>query len=243
MNLSSSRSFGLSALNLPRIRLSSGTTFGALIVSSLIAFEVFNFTTTDYALRDLLGELRFGGMLWATILSVAFCAIDFAGIARLFSPQPRPEESSETWFLFGAWLLAATMNAILTWWGISLAIVGHTVKSTAVIAPATLTTVVPVFIAIMVWVIRILIIGSLSLAADRLWWHNNGSRGTSSRRSLHQNMSQNIAAAAGVSQAAPRASMAHSRSQSSPRPEPTYHGVAMTAQRASNSESSRPNFH
>jgi len=60
------------------------------------------------------------------------------------------------------------MNAILTWWGVSMAVSNRVVQSSTVVDPQTITTVVPVFVAIMVWVIRILIIGTLSLAMDRL---------------------------------------------------------------------------
>lgn len=59
---------------------------------ALIAFEIFNFDTTQYALTNLLGEVRFAGVLWASILAIAFCAIDFAGLVRIFTPQRGAEE-------------------------------------------------------------------------------------------------------------------------------------------------------
>jgi len=142
--------------------------FIAIIFCALLAFEIFNFSTTELALSDLLGELSFLGFQWATILAIAFCAIDFAGIARLFTPETGGDEPKEVWYLFGAWLLAATMNALLTWWGVSMAVINHNPQSTAVVDPKTITGVVPVFVAVMVWVIRILIIGTLSLAIDRM---------------------------------------------------------------------------
>ena len=142
--------------------------FVIIIFGALVAFEIFNYTTTDHALRDLLGDLRFAGFRWSTILALAFCGIDFAGVARLFTPEQGGDEPKEVWYLFGAWLLAATMNAILTWWGVSMAVITHNVQSTALVDPATLAGVVPVFVAVMVWVIRILIIGTLSIAMDRL---------------------------------------------------------------------------
>jgi hypothetical protein len=143
--------------------------FVVLIFIALFAFEVFNYSTTDYAMQDLLGNLSFMGIYWSTILAIAFCGIDFAGIARLFTPEQGMGEPKEVWYLFGAWLLAATMNAILTWWGVSMAIVEHVaVAGSTVVDAQTMVTVVPVFVAIMVWVIRILIIGTLSLAMDRL---------------------------------------------------------------------------
>jgi hypothetical protein len=145
-----------------------GMIFIAIILGALIAFEVFNYTTTDHALRDLLGDLTFLGIAWSTILALAFCGIDFAGIARLFTPEQGMDEPKEVWYLFGAWLLAATMNAILTWWGVSMAIASHPIESSSVVDPSTITKIVPVFVAVMVWVIRILIIGTLSLALDRM---------------------------------------------------------------------------
>lgn len=148
--------------------LRPGVAFVVMIMGALIAFEIFNYSTTDHALSDLLGGLTFAGIPWSTVLAIAFCGIDFAGIARLFTPEQGMDEPKEVWYLFGAWLLAATMNAILTWWGVSMAVADHVVQSSTVVDPETITMVVPVFVAIMVWVIRILIIGTLSLAMDRL---------------------------------------------------------------------------
>jgi len=146
-----------------------GLLFGMLIIVALVFFEMFNYSTTDFALKDLLGDLEFLGMPWATILAIAFCGIDFAGIARLFTPEEGSAEKKEVWYLLGAWLLAATMNAILTWWGVSMAIMNHVVQSTAVVDAGMLTKVVPVFVSLMVWVIRILIIGTLSMAGERIF--------------------------------------------------------------------------
>lgn len=161
-----SRSIGQSFNNLFS-RFRPGLLFIVLIFGALLAFELFNYSTTDHALQDLLGTLEFGNMRWSTILALAFCGIDFAGIARLFTPEQGADEPKEVWYLFGAWLIAATMNAILTWWGVSMAIVNHAVQSSSIIDPKLISTVVPVFVAIMVWVIRILIIGTLSIAMDR----------------------------------------------------------------------------
>ncbi|MCX8025750.1 MAG: hypothetical protein N3A60_11155 [Thermanaerothrix sp.] len=146
-----------------------GILFGALLLVALVGFELFNYSTTYVALHDLLGDLSFGPLQWATILAIAFCAIDFAGIARLFTPEQGENEPREIWYLFGAWLLAATMNAVLTWWSVSLALVEHTPRASAFINADLLIQVVPLFIAILVWVTRILLIGTLTLAGQRLF--------------------------------------------------------------------------
>ena len=146
-----------------------GKAFGFMIIGALLAFEIFNYSTTEFALKDVLGNLSFAGLGWATILSIAFCGIDFAGIARLFTPEQGRNEPAEVWYLFGAWILAAAMNATLTWWGVSVAIANHTSQGTAVLSNATIQNVVPVFVALMVWVIRILIIGTFSIAGERMF--------------------------------------------------------------------------
>ncbi len=165
---------------LPRIKINRNLLFGGLIIGALLAFEIFNYSTTDYSLGDLLGNLSFAGLHWSTILSIAFCGIDFAGLARLFTPEVGDEEPKEIWYLFGAWLLAATMNAMLTWWGVSVAILNHAPSTNALVDRQTVVTVVPVFVAIMVWLIRILIIGTFSVAGDRLLHAPKRTRATSS---------------------------------------------------------------
>lgn len=203
-----------------RVEIKRGVAFGLLLVTALIAFEIFNYSTTDFALTDLLGQLRFWGVRWSTILSVAFCGIDFAGIARLFTPEQRDGEGREIWYLFAAWLLAATMNALLTWWGVSLAILNHETLGNAVIARGTLLRVVPIFVAVMIWLLRVLIIGLFSVAGERYF----------GRDQLHVEMTSLQARRAAVSSRKPSSSSRKSRSAPSPpssrrrpsRPEPTY---------------------
>jgi hypothetical protein len=150
--------------------LNRGAAWGVMIVGALLAFEVFNYSTTQFALRDLLGDLTFGGLRWATILAIAFCGIDFAGIARIFTPQQGRDEPAEVWYLFGAWLLAAGFNAALTWWGVSIAIVNHSsADGDSLVSNHTMTNIVPILVAVMVWLIRVLIIGTFSVAGDRLF--------------------------------------------------------------------------
>jgi hypothetical protein len=159
-----------------------------MIIGALLAFEIFNFSTTQFALRDVLGDLTFAGMRWATILAIAFCGIDFAGIARIFTPEQGPDEPKEVYYLFGAWFLAAAFNAILTWWGVSVAIVSHASASGgAVVSTATMTKVVPIFVAAMILLVRVMIIGTFSPAGDRLFTTDNRRSYNSPRPSQEQN--------------------------------------------------------
>jgi hypothetical protein len=160
---------GLAALFRGR-HFNRGAAWGMMIIGALLAFEIFNFSTTQFALRDVLGDLTFAGFRWATILAIAFCGIDFAGIARIFTPEQGADEPKEVYYLFGAWFLAAAFNAILTWWGVSVAIVSHASASGgAVVSTATMTKIVPIFVAAMILLVRVMIIGTFSLAGDRLF--------------------------------------------------------------------------
>ncbi|MCI0396114.1 MAG: hypothetical protein L0332_10215 [Chloroflexi bacterium] len=140
---------------------------GFILILALLAFEMFNFDTTQYALENLLGDIKFIGLGWATILAVAFCAIDFAGLARLFTPERGADEPKEVWYLMGAWLLGATMNALMTWWAVSLTLINHQLGN-EVLSREQLIKIVPVFVALLVWLTRILFIGSVTMAGERL---------------------------------------------------------------------------
>ncbi len=212
---------------LTSIGLRRGMVFGSIIVTALLAFEIFNYSTTQYALADLLGNLRFAGVPWSTILAIAFCGIDFAGIARLFTPELGGREQNEAWYLFGAWMLAATMNAILTWWGVSIALVNHQTQSSAVMSPTLLLKVVPVFVALMVWLIRILIIGTFSLSGERLFTQGDQphtQQGVQAERRLSNRplSGQSAAPFDPASRMPSRTSSYPAPSFSAPKPEPTY---------------------
>ena len=201
-----------------------GLMYLLIIVMALFAFEAFNFSTTDFALSDLLGDLRFMGVRWATLLALAFCGIDFAGIARLFGPQNTEDEMRSNWFMFGAWILAATMNAILTWWGVVMAMQTHSVLSVSLVNSTFVSKFVPIFIALMVWVIRILLIGTLSKQGDKLIREvRQQNSGEVSRREYRQAQSRAAHPAAMPMTGLGRASSTRSASRrQSNRPEPTY---------------------
>jgi hypothetical protein len=236
MNHTANQSINLSRVS-RKINYSRGKLFGLLIIGALLAFELFNYSTTDFALNDLLGGLRFLGVRWATILAIAFCGIDFAGIARLFTPEQGDNAPKEVWYLFGAWLLAASMNAMLTWWGVALAIVNHQSLGGTVISRETLIQVVPVFVAIMVWLIRVLIIGTFSVAGNRLF-----SQADTPHRSQPVPVMHRADGANRPSQTLPVTirpvpkSSLQSNHQPVGRQEPTYHPAGLTGYKSTNNQ-------
>ncbi|MBT3190680.1 MAG: hypothetical protein HN736_01110 [Anaerolineae bacterium] len=206
--------------------LERGAAWGMMIIAALLAFEVFNFSSTAFALEDVLGGLSFMGFRWATILAIAFCGIDFAGVARLFTPEQGADEPAEVWYLFGAWLLAAVMNAMLTWWGVSIAITNNGHVGNAVVSSATMIKVVPIFVAVMVWLIRVLIIGTFSVAGDRLFSQDTQKRTYSKNR----NTTFNTRRKPSTRRPAPKPRPSPQASFSSGA-EPTYHNLSASSTR------------
>jgi hypothetical protein len=210
-----------------------GLIFGVIIILALLAFEIFNYSSTLFALQDILGNLTFGPFQWATILALAFCGIDFAGIARIFTPERGRNEPAEVWYLFGAWFLAAAFNAILTWWGVSVAMINHSTQG-SVILGSSMMKFVPIFVAGMVLIIRVLLINTLSIAGEGLFSvaDNRYSSYKPSYRPASETFSTPMPSS--LPRPAPKPTPA-----ASTRPlytEPTYHPVGMNAQeRAENS--------
>ena len=237
MNTTFRNNHGIGSM-LKGVNIRRGMAWGVIIIGALLAFEVFNYSTTQFALADVLGGLKFAGIPWATILALAFCGIDFAGLARLFTPEQGRDEPAEVWYLFGAWLLAAAMNATLTWWGVSVAIVNHTsLAGGVVMTNTTLTKVVPVFVAIMVWLIRVLIIGTFSVAGERLFSQTDARNSQRSARPILQpasSMTSHVRPP--VSNAFHPATKIARPESAYARQEPTYHNLSMNTKPAREAE-------
>ena len=136
---------------------------GMLLAVALVAFEIFNFSTTRYALASLLGDVNFAGLRWATILAIAFCAIDFASLLRFFAVRHEGGNSAEAWYWMGAWLLGATMNAFTAWWATTVMLLAQGGSS------LQLLNTLPIVVAFLVWLTRVLFIGAFGVASGYLF--------------------------------------------------------------------------
>lgn len=214
-----------------------GLIFGGIILSALLGFEIFNYSSTSYALHDILGNLAFGPFQWATVLAVAFCGIDFAGIARIFTPEKGRDEPAEVWYLFAAWMLAAAFNATLTWWGVSVAVQQHNATGGFLVGNETMTKVVPVLVSAMVLIIRVLLINTFSIAGERIFTLAEEQPGQYNRPSYRPSNNEPVR----------NTNSAFPRPAPKPAPatysqplynEPTYHPIGMNAQARENNNSS-----
>lgn len=234
-----SRSFNLIPV-LQRTALKRGAIFGFIILGALLAFELFNYSSTLFALRDILGDLAFGPIRWATMLALAFCAIDFAGIARIFTPEQGRDEPAEVWYLFAAWFLAAAFNASLTWWGVSVAVLQHNAAGGVLLGQPVMTKVIPVFVAAMVLIIRVLLINTFSIAGERIFSMASDRAPQYQRQPSYPVHTETLRT--------PNNSPAFPRPAPKPTPaaasrplynEPTYHPVGMSAQERSDNPNVR----
>lgn len=206
-----------------------GLIFGGIILSALLAFEIFNFSSTSFALHDILGDLAFGPFQWATLLAIAFCSIDFAGIARIFTPEQGRDEPAEVWYLFAAWFLAAGFNATLTWWGVSVAIANHNAAGGALVGEQTMTKFVPVFVAAMVLLIRVLLINTFSIAGERIFTLAEEGQ-YAQNRSTYRPVSQPVRNIPNPVYPRPAPKPTSVNVPQAAYSEPTYHPIGMTAQ-------------
>lgn len=168
MNLTATQRFSkITAQLIKKMRLDAGGAYTLVIILALAGFELFNFSTTEFALQDILGNHGSGAATWPMILALAFCGMDLAGIARILTTPDAEAGRRSGWFLLGAWAVAGAMNAGLTWWGISVAVYNQPAHDVLLVDPMTYVTLVPVLVAVMVWVIRVLIIGALVTSVEK----------------------------------------------------------------------------
>ncbi|MBN1965150.1 MAG: hypothetical protein JW910_10925, partial [Anaerolineae bacterium] len=79
------------------------------------------------------------------------------------------KEPKEIWLLTGAWFLGASMNAIMTWWAVGSALAANPGLGNELLTRQQILDYAPVFIAILVWFTRILIIGTFAFAGDHIF--------------------------------------------------------------------------
>jgi hypothetical protein len=94
---------------------------------------------------------------------------------------------------------------------------------------------VPIFVAVMVWVIRVLIIGTLSVAGDRVLNGERRSYGVNRGRHINPSVPAPSPALSAASSMSARPSLARSAGASRPAPIPELN--------ANRSQSSEPTYH
>jgi hypothetical protein len=118
-----------------------------------LLFELLNFSTTQYALNDILRS-----SLVASIIAIIFCGIDLLEISMIYRQEKSDDESAFIWYKSGAWFLAASVNAILSWWGISVLMLKGGIQPDA----SSLMKLVPICVAGMMLLFRVYVVNAVS---------------------------------------------------------------------------------
>ncbi len=131
-----------------------------ILLVGLLAFEAFNVITTADALKAIV-PLGVG-----TILAIAFCATDIAGLVRVMTPaKTMQEEPKVVKALFGVWFSVAIINAFLTWFSLQ-----SYFDVTAIKVPVVMNNVkfiIPVILSIVIFMIHFVIVYSLGVFLER----------------------------------------------------------------------------
>lgn len=155
-----------------RLDVDRGKIYVALTLIGLVALEAANYATTEISLAHFFGQEEMFGIFIADFIAIAFCSMDIAGIARIFTPEQGFDEPNEVKFFFGAWVMATIVNALFTWWSAVLVVTRNPDVGNELLSRADVIFYAPIVIAITVWLSRILIIGTVSMALDRMIWKN-----------------------------------------------------------------------
>jgi len=143
--------------------LNKRTWFGLITVLGLLAFELFNYATTQEALSTILGALSFFGFPVYYLIAIAFAAIDLGGLSSTFTEE---DWSNETWWVWVStvgWEIASVVNAALTYMSVTIAMAVAPVSQLATVMPKVqeIYTYIPAALAFVVWLVRIMLIGSI----------------------------------------------------------------------------------
>jgi hypothetical protein len=124
-------------------------------------FEIFNTVTTYTSLNLFLGS-----WFYAVVLTGGIGLTDIGGLFRVVTPAiSDKDEPIETKLLFGAWIVIAAVNAILTWWGLSYAAEhGGGVTPSAI---SQFRWVIPIALAVTIFGIRLILIYMAGNILDR----------------------------------------------------------------------------
>jgi hypothetical protein len=134
----------------------------SLSLSVFVSFEIFNFSVSFFALNNLPGGINDWGIRWAVILAIVFCIIDFGGIALYNLKERAGRKSRLPGWLFGIWMAGASLNTLLIWWGLSIAIAIQPVGKARMVDTQILAILIPVSMAVLAGLIRILFTGTLA---------------------------------------------------------------------------------
>lgn len=141
----------------------SPAVYTALIFICLVVFEIFSYGSSYEALMTM-----FGIHEWAALLAFCFSAVDFAGLAKLYSPDLRNLRDPQA-LLFAAWLLSAFADTGLTYVVVSNQLLSNTTNimvTSGTVPIAVWAKWIPALFSVLVWLIQVLLVARLSVSSN-----------------------------------------------------------------------------
>ncbi|OGG01493.1 hypothetical protein A2Z33_00415 [Candidatus Gottesmanbacteria bacterium RBG_16_52_11] len=150
-----------------------GFWLGLLINFCTLAFALFVFIVSSFALNNLMGEMEFAGIFMANIFAIALALLDYAGISRLYVPDDGdPRSKRYAIYLLIGWLVCALVVWVLTWWSVLVILLDKTDFAPFIKNPEinlVAFRLAPITIAEVVFLTRILLYAAVSRSGARLF--------------------------------------------------------------------------
>lgn len=152
---------------------------GLFLLLALVVFELINYTTTVEAIRSILGNRQvnlvfLGAASLPVLMGLAMCLLDFAGIARIFTPQTGKDEPKAIAILFIVWVISAVFNAGLTWWSSAIWIASGYGNQNPLVDPGTVLTIAPRVLAVLFFLLHFGLIYTIAIIGDNLFSSGRG---------------------------------------------------------------------
>lgn len=156
---------------------------GILLLVALAVFEFINYTTTVAAVNSIIGVREVSLILlntvqFATLIGLATCLLDFAGIARIFTPERGNDEPRAVYVLFFVWLCAAVINAGLTWWVASIWVATGYAGGNPAVSYESVVKWAPIILASLFFLIHFGLVYTIATLGDDLFAPVRGAKKT-----------------------------------------------------------------
>ena len=136
-----------------------------MLFVGMLTFEMFSFASSRSALMHVLGIAT-----WANCLSWAFVAVDFAGIAKLFTDGAEAQEDF-AWYLVGAWVLSALFDTSLTYYEFATSMIAsanNIMVTSGTVSYHTYTVIMPLIGAVFVFAAQTILVIGLNKLITRI---------------------------------------------------------------------------
>ena len=137
-----------------------------MLAIGMLSFELFNYATTELGIKSLIGDGKVLSISIASVFAIAFCFADIGGIARVFTPQTSlSDEPLEVYLAMGGWIIAAIINAGMTWYALLTMMSGRALGN-EIVSQEALLTYAPFIGALATLLVRFMLVNSIVIGIE-----------------------------------------------------------------------------